>query len=257
MSLENKNILITGGTSGIGKQAALFLAKKGANIILIGRNINKAKIVFEEINNLNPKNKGKFYYADLSLQSDIAKVFNEIKSDYKLINILINNAGAIFSERITTSEGLEKTFALNHMGYFSLTKLIIQIMDKNIYSRIINVASAAHLSGKIDFDDLFFVRRYGFGWKAYAQSKLANCLYANNLSRRLSGKGVTAISIHPGWVRSNLERFVARNIVAKISKKQLKEIAEKKMADLNAHDVDEAAKIIAGSARSMGIEVKD
>ncbi|MBL43115.1 MAG: short-chain dehydrogenase [Rhodospirillaceae bacterium] len=203
MSLEDKNILITGATSGIGKHSAFFLAEKKANIILIGRNIKKLKQITDRINSLNPNNKGKFFYADLSLQSDIAKVFNDINSNYKTIDILINNAGAIFSKRQMTSEGIEKTFALNHMGYFSLTKLILGIIDKNKDSRIINVASAAHKSGKIDFNDLFIKKKYGVGWRSYAQSKLCNVLFTYQLSRLLSSTKVTVNCLHPGLVNTN------------------------------------------------------
>ena len=203
MNLENKNILITGATAGIGKQAAFFLAKKRANLIFIGRNKNKSIKIIDSINSLNPSIKAKFFYADLSLQSDIARVFFEIKSNYKSIDILINNAGAIFSRRQVTKEGIEKTFALNHMGYFSLAKLIIGIMDKKINSRIINVASAAHLSGKINFSDLFIEKKYGFGWKAYAQSKLCNILFTYQLSKLLSSTKITVNCLHPGLVNTD------------------------------------------------------
>ena len=229
MSLENKNILITGATAGIGKQSAIFLAKEKANIILISRNINKSVIFFNKINSINPNNKGKFFYADLSLQSDIAKVFKEIEFNYKSIDILINNAGAVFSKRQMTSEGLEKTFALNHMGYFSITKLILRLMNKNLDSRIINVASAAHLSGKLNLNDLSFEKKYGFGWKSYAQSKLCNILFTYKLSNLLSSTKITVNCLHPGLVNTdfgNNNSFMFSNTFKLI--KKLYGINEKK-----------------------------
>jgi len=177
------------------------LAKKGANIIIIGRDSEKAKKIYKIIDSSYPTNKGKFFYADLSLQRDIFKVYKKIEANYKKIDILINNAGAIFSKRQITNEGIEKTFALNHMSYFSLSNLFLRIMESE--SRIINVASGAHLNATINFDDLYRSKNYSFGWGAYAQSKLCNILFSYFLSKKIYSKNISVNCLHPGLVNSN------------------------------------------------------
>src|ERR671921_2377477 len=141
--------------------------------------------------------------ADLSSQEEIHRLAGEFKEAYPRLDVLINNAGLFRSKRITTADGLEMTFAVNHLAYFSLTNLLLDVLEASAPSRIVNVSSGDHTNGTVDFDDLQGEKRYK-GAKAYSQSKLANVLFTYELARRLEGTGVTANCLHPGaGIRTN------------------------------------------------------
>jgi len=209
-SMVGKVVLITGATSGIGLSTSRALAEKGARLVIVGRDLEK---ITSAVNNIREEVKNSdidTLLADLSSLDEVRDLTNEFKNRYDRLDVLINNAGAIFFTRVLTIDGYEKTFALNHLSNFLLTNLLL---DKIILTarntgeaRIVNVSSDAHRGGKIYFDDLMFEqRRYGIGgWRAYNQSKLANILFTFELARRLGETNVSVNALHPGFVASNL-----------------------------------------------------
>lgn len=202
---QSKVCVITGATSGIGRAAARSLAAEGFHLLLVSRTESKGKQLLEELGNLATGCTPELYIADLSAQSDIRRLANEIRSHHQKIDVLLNNAGGIFRERFVTAEGLEHTFALNHLAYFLLTNLLLDRLTAAGAARVINVSSQAHMIGSIEFDHLGDGTKYN-PMKAYAESKLENLLFTYELSRRLSGTEVTVNALHPGGVRTNFGR---------------------------------------------------
>ena len=200
--MAGKICLITGATSGIGKVSATEIAQQGATTILVGRNPELGKKVQEELKRVTGNSAVDLFIADLSLQADVRKLAQAFHEKYNRLDVLLNNAGAVFDKRRETPEGIEMTFALNHLNYFLLTHLLLDTLKASAPSRIINVSSAAHMRGRINFTDLEGERKYN-GWVSYAQSKLANILFTYELSRRLAGTQVTANTLHPGFIVSN------------------------------------------------------
>lgn len=202
MNLKKKVCIVTGSSSGIGKQTALELAKRGATVILICRNRSKGeqaqKYIIDESNNKNVD----LIIADLSSLSDVKEAATTFKNKYNQLHILINNAGGVNAQNNITSEGIEYTFATNYLGPLLLTELLIDLLKSSAPSRIINVSSAAHVGGTINFDDLNNEKKYQ-PMPAYTQSKLAQIYYTYSLSNRLKGTNVTVNALHPGNVRSN------------------------------------------------------
>jgi NAD(P)-dependent dehydrogenase (short-subunit alcohol dehydrogenase family) len=206
--IEGKTCLITGSTSGIGKEIAIGLAKMKANVILVGRNKTKCQATLEEIRrnvsiNTN-KNRISYLLADLSSQASIHQLANEFLETYESLDILVNNAGIFLSRRITTVDGIEYTFAVNHLAPFLLTSLLFERIKASSPSRIITTSSVAHRGAYINFDNLQFGKGRYNGVEAYRQSKLANILFTKELARRSRGSGVTSNCFHPGGVRTNL-----------------------------------------------------
>lgn len=201
-NIQEKVVLITGATSGIGKASAMGIAKLGATVVIVARDKNKGEIVKDEIIKESGNRNVHLLLSDLSLMRSIKELTKEFKSRFNRLDVLINNAGGIFGKRILTEEGLEYTFALNHIAYFLLTGLLLDILKKSAPSRIINVASEGHRFHGIDLDNLQGERGYS-GLRAYDQSKLCNILFTYELARRLEGTGVTANCLHPGMVDSN------------------------------------------------------
>jgi NAD(P)-dependent dehydrogenase (short-subunit alcohol dehydrogenase family) len=204
-TMEGKICLITGGTNGIGKSTAQALAQMGATVVIVGRNAQKTSQVVDEIRSLTRSQKVEALLADLSSQREVQRLAGEFKSKYSQLHVLLNNAGAMFWSRQLTVDGLETTFALNHLAPFLLTNLLLDTIKASAPARIINVSSAAHRGGKMDFEDLQSERRYT-GMGVYGQSKLANILFTLELSRRLEGTGVTANALHPGFVNSGFAK---------------------------------------------------
>ena len=202
-SMGEKVCLITGATSGIGKATAMGLANMGASVVMVGRDQGKGEAVMAEIKEKSANASVDLMLADLSSQEQIRRLADEFKEAYPRLDVLINNAGLFRSERITTADGLEMTFAVNHLAYFLLTKLLLDVLKASASSRIVNVSSGDHNNGAIDFDDLQGEKGYK-GAKAYSQSKLADVLVTYELARRLEGTGITANCLHPGaGVRTN------------------------------------------------------
>ncbi len=196
-NMGGKICLITGATNGIGKATALALAHMGATVVIVGRNAPKTTQLVEEIRAASGNQNVDSLLADLSSQQQVRRLADEFKSKYPHLHVLLNNAGGTFTIRQLSVDGIEMTFALNHLAYFLLSNLLLETMKASAPARIINVSSDAHSGGKIDFDNLQGERSYSsFG--PYGNSKLANILFATELARRLEGTGVTVNALHPG-----------------------------------------------------------
>jgi retinol dehydrogenase-14 len=202
-SLGEKVCLITGATSGIGKATSMGLANMGASVVMVGRDRGRGEAALAEIKEGSANASVDLMLSDLSSQEQVRRLADEFKETYTRLDVLINNAGGFHSKRITTADGLETTFAVNHLAYFLLTNLLLDVLEASAPSRVVNVSSGDHSNGTIDFDDLQGEKGYK-GAKAYSQSKLANVLFTYELARRLEGTGVTANCLHPGaGVRTN------------------------------------------------------
>src|SRR5512136_1205815 len=196
-TMQGKICLITGGTNGIGKSTAQGLARLGATVVIVGRNAQKTSQVVEEIRAASGNKTVDSLLADLSSQQEIRRLASDFKRNYSQLHVLLNNAGALFMQRQLSVDGIEMTFALNHLAYFLLTNLLLDAIKASAPARIINVSSDAHTSGKIEFDNLQGERSYSrFG--PYGNSKLANILFTTELARRLEGTGVIVNVLHPG-----------------------------------------------------------
>jgi len=199
LDLQGKTCVITGATSGIGEVAAERLAAMGARLVLIARDRARGEAALRRLRARAPGAAHRVLYADLMLIAEVKRVAAEIAAQERRIDILVNNAGAIFSYRRLTAEGLERTFALNHMAYFVLSHGLREPLLAAAPARVVNTASAAHQSAQLRFEDLQFARAYN-GVSAYQRSKLCNILFTRELSRRWVGKGVTVNCLHPGFV---------------------------------------------------------
>jgi NAD(P)-dependent dehydrogenase (short-subunit alcohol dehydrogenase family) len=201
MLMKDKICLITGATDGIGKETARCLGKQNAQLILVGHNPEKGEKVQKKLIAITGNDQIDIMTADLSNMNAIQKLSMEIHKKYNKLNVLINNVGAFFSKREITDEGFEKTFALNHLGYFLLTKLLLDLIKKGKTPRIINVASGAHIGATLDFDNLQGKNDYS-GWAAYKRSKLMNIMFTYKLAELLKDTPITVNTLHPGFVRT-------------------------------------------------------
>jgi NAD(P)-dependent dehydrogenase (short-subunit alcohol dehydrogenase family) len=197
-SLAGKTVVITGGTGGIGLETALAIAPLEPRLVLIGRDRARAAEAVERIRRRSPRASVDIVHADLSRRTEVRRLAAALDKAHERIDVLVNNAGAMFDRREVTEDGLERTFALNHMGYFLLTTALWDKLVKSAPARIVNVASEAHRSAQLDLADLQTKKGYS-GWQAYRRSKLCNILFTRELARRLAGSGVTANCIHPGF----------------------------------------------------------
>ncbi len=198
--MSGKTVLITGATNGIGRAAAMALAKMGAGLTIVGRSPQKTDVTVQELRalGLGPV---EGLVADLSSMAEVRRLADDFRRRHDRLDVLINNAGGIFASRQLTADGYEMTFAFNHLAYFLLTNLLLDLLIASAPSRIVNVSSRSHESGKMDFADLQGEKSYGMGGnRAYGQSKLANVMFTYELARRLAGTGVTVNALHPGVV---------------------------------------------------------
>jgi NAD(P)-dependent dehydrogenase (short-subunit alcohol dehydrogenase family) len=202
VDMMGKTCLITGGNSGIGKATALGMAKLGANVVIVSRSKEKGEAALAEII-VNSGNRNiELMLADMSSQDSIHRLASDFKVGHEKLHLLVNNAGVYLTRRITTLDGLESTFATNHLGPFLLTNLLLDLLKTSAPSRVINVTSDAHNGAQVNFEDLQGEKRFS-GWLAYGQSKLAMILFTHELAKKLDGTGVTVNSAHPGVVRTN------------------------------------------------------
>jgi NAD(P)-dependent dehydrogenase (short-subunit alcohol dehydrogenase family) len=201
--MDEKVCLITGATSGIGKATAMGLANMGASVVMVGRDRGRGQAALAEIKEGSANASVDLMLADLSSQQEIHRLADDFKEAYPQLDVLINNAGVICSKRVTTADGIEMTFAVNHLASFLLTNLLLDLLKASAPSRIVNVASGEQRNGIIDFNDLQGEKGYKTA-KAYSQSKLATVLFTYELARRLEGTGVAVNCLHPGVVGTNL-----------------------------------------------------
>lgn len=197
--MRGKVIVITGATSGIGLVAAERLAGMGARLVLVARNRARGERALNRLRQISPDIPHTVHYGDLSRLADMKRVAADIAAVEARVDVLINNAGALFNSRQTTDDGLELTFATNHMSYFVMTHGLRDRLRAAAPSRVVNTSSDAHKGTQLDFDDLQSANRYR-GFPVYGRSKLCNILYTSELARRLEGTGVTANCLHPGFV---------------------------------------------------------
>jgi retinol dehydrogenase 12 len=202
-TMTGKVCLVTGATAGIGHVTARELARRGATVVIVGRNRQKCEATVAEIQQQTGNSRVEFLLADLSSQADIRRLATAFRQKYGRLDVLINNAGGIFMQRRESVDGIELTLAVNHLAYFLLTNLLLDLITSSAPARIINVSSDAHRGMTLDFDDLQSKRNYR-GFQAYSKSKLANLLFTFELARRLHGTGVTLNALHPGFVASNI-----------------------------------------------------
>ncbi len=199
--MQGKTVLVTGANQGIGKATAIALAAKGAHVVLVARNADKGRAALAEVKAAGSRG-AELIVADLSSQEQVRRAAAELKSNHARLDVLVNNAGVFVPERHTTVDGLEESFALNHLGYFLLTRELLDVLQAAPEARIVNVSSEAHRGARMRWDDLQFERTPYRGFKAYGQSKLANVLFTYELARRLEGTRVTVNCLHPGVIAS-------------------------------------------------------
>jgi retinol dehydrogenase-12 len=203
--LHDKTCFITGATFGIGRETALGLARQGARVVIAGRDATRARETAEWIKRESGNERVDFLLADLSSLTQVHRLAQAFRQRNERLDVLINNAGSLFTEREMTSDGFEHTWALDHLAYVALTLDLLPLLTSSTPARIINVASNMHGRGTIDFDDLQGENRFD-GMRAYSQAKLANVLFTYALARRLAGTGVTVNCLHPGAVASGMGR---------------------------------------------------
>jgi NAD(P)-dependent dehydrogenase (short-subunit alcohol dehydrogenase family) len=213
--MTGKICLVTGSTNGIGKSTGFELARIGATVVIVGRDAQKTSEVVQEIRAASGNPNVDSLLADLSSQREVRRLAKDFKRRYSQLHVLINNAGGFFLRRQLSVDGIEMTFALNHLASFLLTDLLLDTIKASAPARIINVSSDAHASGKIEFDNLQGERN--FRPSAYDNSKLANILFTMELARRLEGTGVSVNALHPGFVATGFAKNNDKIIAAFVS----------------------------------------
>ena len=201
--MDGKVCIVTGATSGIGRATALGIAERGATVVLPCRTRERGEKALRWIKNKSGNDDVHLIVADLSRQQQIVDAANEFKQRFSRLDVLLNNAAIMTRERRLTADGFELQFFVNHLAYFLLTGLLIDVLRDSAPSRVVNVASTAHSRGILDFDNLQGEKHYN-GWQQYGNTKLANIVFTYELARRLDGSGVTANCLHPGVIHTNL-----------------------------------------------------
>ncbi len=205
--VAGKRVVITGATSGIGLAAAIELARRGGELTLVARNQARAAEAVRQIGAASTGRAADVLLADLASQSSIRRLATQLLAKYPRIQVLVNNAGAIYASRQMTADGVELTWAVNHLAPFLLTTLLLDWLKASAPARIVTTSSGAHQGARIPFDDLDAQRSWGgAGFTRYGETKLANILFTAELARRLEGTGVTANAFHPGFVATGFNR---------------------------------------------------
>jgi NAD(P)-dependent dehydrogenase (short-subunit alcohol dehydrogenase family) len=202
-TMMGKVCMVTGATSGLGAVTARELARLGAAVVIVGRSPERCGMALDHIREQIASPSVDYLVADLSSQQAIRELAAQFRSKYDRLDVLVNNAGAVFARRQESIDGIESTLAVNHLAYFLLTNLLLDVLKRSAPARIVNVSSVAHEKAELDFEDL--QSRHGYRpFRAYARSKLANLLFTYELDRRLAGTSVTVNAVHPGLVRTGL-----------------------------------------------------
>ena len=203
VDLRGKTILVTGATSGIGLTACVKLAKMGADLVMVARDRDRGEAAVARVHEEAGTRLPHLMLCDFASQASIRALAEKFRRSHPRLHVLVNCAGSVSPKRELTEDGIERTFAVNHLGYFLLTRLLLDVLQENAPSRIVNVASINHRMGTMDLDDPGFGKGYSI-LRAYNRSKLANVLFTRELARRLAGTGVTANCLHPGAVSTNI-----------------------------------------------------
>ncbi|XP_068425566.1 retinol dehydrogenase 12-like [Clinocottus analis] len=206
--LDGKTVLITGANTGIGKETSRDMARRGARVVMACRDLSRAEQAAEEIRLSTGNGNVVIRHLDLGSSYSVRQFAKDFNDGEDRLDILINNAGVMMCPRWLTEDGFETQLAVNHLGHFLLTNLLLPKLKSSAPSRVITVSSIAHKGGRIDFDDLFSSRKTYSSLESYRQSKLANVLFSRELGRRLRGSGVSAFCLHPGVIRTQLGRHV-------------------------------------------------
>lgn len=199
-----KTILVTGATSGIGLEACVQLATQGHRVVLVGRDEAKTKVCVEEVKRRSSSGSVEYVLGDFASLASVRALAESVRSRYPRLDVLVNNAGAVFSKRAVTVDGYEQTFAVNHLAPFLLTNLLLDVLKQSAPARVVMVSSAAQYSGTMDLEDPGFERGGYAIFAAYARSKLANVMMMKSLVKRLEGTKVTVTALHPGAVATNI-----------------------------------------------------
>lgn len=197
--LAGRVCLVTGATGGIGLETCKALAQQGATLVMVGRDAARGEAALQQVRAVAPQAPVELLLADLSKQQDVRRLAQDFLKRHSRLHVLVNNAGVILEKRQLTEDGLEATFATNHLAYFLLTHLLRPTLEASGNARVVNVSSDAHRRARLDLEDLQSERSYS-GWRAYANSKLANILFTLSLAQRMRGTQLTANSLHPGVV---------------------------------------------------------
>ncbi|XP_041853723.1 retinol dehydrogenase 13-like [Melanotaenia boesemani] len=203
--LDGKTVLITGANTGIGKETAVDLAKRGARVILACRDMDRANEAAKDVRKRSGNYNVIVKKLDLASLESVRQLAKDVLASEERLDVLINNAGIMSCPQWKTEDGFEMQFGVNHLGHFLLTNCLLDLLEKSAPSRIVNVSSLAHERGQIYYDDINQENDY-HPWKSYGQSKLANVLFTRELANRLQGTGVTTYSLHPGIIRTELAR---------------------------------------------------
>jgi NAD(P)-dependent dehydrogenase (short-subunit alcohol dehydrogenase family) len=201
--MKDKVCLVTGATAGIGKATATDLARRGATVYLVARDPARGAAAVEEIRRGTGNDRVEVLLGDLSSQADVRRIAAAFLGKHDRLHLLVNNAGAVVDELRVTADGVEQTFAMNHLAYFLLTDLLLGALRAAAPSRIVSVSSAAHRNADLDLDDLLYKKRRFVALPVYGTSKLANVIWSHEIAKRLEGTGVTANCLHPGVIASN------------------------------------------------------
>ena len=201
--IRGKTVLVTGATSGIGLHASIALARRGARVVMVGRDARRSEAALADVRTQSGSTDVSLLMCDFSSQAAVRRLADEYRAAHDRLDVLINNAGGVNKTRLTTGDGIEMTFAVNHLGGFLLTNLLLDLIVRSAPARIVTVSSIGHRQGTLDFGDLGYEQGYSI-MRAYSRSKLANVLFSNELARRLAGTTVTSNSLHPGSVDTRI-----------------------------------------------------